>query len=137
MRHRRHRTGGGHPPFVDPAFAETLAGHKDNYRKDRKHHYKALQLCRQVHRALTIELSGHRHALLRDLYVVDVTPAPDATHLLVHVALPPYAPLPEALAALARATPRLRVAVAQAITRKRAPELSFIPAAADAGEVAP
>jgi hypothetical protein len=57
-----------------------------------------------------------------------VSPAPDCGHLLVHVLIPGGRPVADAISALHRGAPRLRSEVATAITRKRAPELSFIPA---------
>ena len=65
--------------------------------------------------------------------VDDVTPAPDCGHLLVHVVVPPECPIAEALRVLRLDTPRLRSQVAMAITRKRAPELSFVPAVPEGG----
>jgi ribosome-binding factor A len=65
---------------------------------------------------------------LRELFVDEVTAAPGCGHLLVHVVVPPEYPVAEALSALRQDTPRLRSHVAMAITRKRAPELSFVPA---------
>jgi ribosome-binding factor A len=65
---------------------------------------------------------------VNDLFVEEVSPAPDSGHLLVHVVIPVDRPVSEALSALRRDAPRLRSEVAMAITRKRAPELSFVPA---------
>jgi ribosome-binding factor A len=70
---------------------------------------------------------------LGDLFVEDVSPAPDCGHLLVHVVVAPDRTVGDALGALRRDTPRLRSDVAMAITRKRAPELSFVPAFLDGG----
>lgn len=128
MRHPKSRRNGALPPFVDPAFAHSLAGERDGPARQ-KPDYKSLQLCRQVQRVLTLELSGAGDDLLLETSVIDVTPAPDASHLLVHVSLPPGAEVVELLARLHEATPRLRAEVARAITRKRAPGLSFIPVA--------
>ncbi len=82
--------------------------------------HKARQLCRQVRDVLD--------AILDDLTVVAVDPAPDSAHLLVTVAaltsdLPPD-PL-AILARLDRASGSLRSEVAAAITRKRAPLLTY------------
>jgi ribosome-binding factor A len=71
---------------------------------------------------------------LNDLFVEDVSPAPDCGHLLVHVVIPGDRPVNDALSALQQDARRLRSEVAMAITRKRAPELSFVPAVADGGE---
>ena len=69
-----------------------------------------------------------------DLFVEDVSPAPDCGHLLVHVIIPSDRSVNEALSALRQDAPRLRSEVAMAITRKRAPELSFVPVFRDGGE---
>ena len=69
-----------------------------------------------------------------DLFVEEVSPAPDCGHLLVHVVIPVDRPVMEVLGALRRDAPRLRSEVAMAITRKRAPELSFVPASPAGGE---
>jgi ribosome-binding factor A len=107
---------------VDPLFAEALSGdhEKSDRRTDRKQNYKAQMLCRQVQRVLSLSLS--------DVTVIDVTAGPDSSRLLVHVAVPAHLAVDEALARLAEATPALRAEVARAITRKRAPELAFVPA---------
>jgi ribosome-binding factor A len=65
--------------------------------------------------------------------VEDVSPAPDCGRLLVHVIVPGNLPVADVLSALDREIPRLRAEVAAAITRKRAPELCFIPVCADGG----
>jgi ribosome-binding factor A len=96
---------------------------------------KARQFCRQVQRALNLALADrHTDDGLSDLFVEDVSPAPDCGHLLVHVVIPTERPVSEALTALRRDAPRLRSEVAMAITRKRAPELSFVPAFPEGGE---
>ena len=82
-----------------------------------------------MQRALNLALSD-RNAddVLDGVFVEDVSPAPDCGRLLVQVILPPGLPIEEAISALRRDTSRLRSEVAMAITRKRAPELSFVPA---------
>lgn len=90
---------------------------------------KARQFCRQVERALNLALADrHDDDCLCDLFVEDVSPAPDCGHLLVHVVIPADWPVSKALGALRHDAPRLRSEIAMAITRKRAPELSFVPA---------
>ena len=129
MRNWKHRRGGSVPPFVDPAFADALAG-KSDARERRKQNYKALQLCRQVQRILTMELAGFGgDEVLRDVYVAEVAPVEGSSQLLVAVSVPPNVAVVDVLERLERAAPRLRAAVAAAITRKRAPELMFIPVA--------
>src|SRR5215510_3945579 len=52
---------------------------------------KALQLCRQVSEALGSALAGCADAVLQDVLVVAVEPAPNAGRLLVTVAAAPSA----------------------------------------------
>jgi ribosome-binding factor A len=66
--------------------------------------------------------------------VEDVSPAPDCGRLLVHVIIPADRSVADAISALRRDTSRLRSEVAMAITRKRAPELSFVPVYPDGGD---
>lgn len=88
---------------------------------------KSLQLCAQVADVL-------RHALgdidesLAGLSIVRVSPAPDASQLLVVLA--PMLPgeqvdAPETLERLTRHTGRLRAEVARGINRRRVPRLLF------------
>lgn len=116
-------------------FDELLS---DSHRKKARH--KDQQLCRQVAQTLSLALAGCGDALLRDLYVADVVPAPDAGRLLVSV-YPMTAltssesnqpgdvmsaeQMSQILGRLEAAAPMLRREVASAITRKRAPELLF------------
>ena len=134
MKHR-HRRSKWSTDSVDPAFAQALGGATSNrLSSGRQAERKARQFCRQVQRALNLALAD-RHADdgLNDLFVDDVSPAPDCGHLLVHVVIPAGRPVNEALGALRRDAPRLRSEVAMAITRKRAPELSFVPAFPEGG----
>ena len=118
--------------------------------RQRKARHKDQQLCRQVAQTLSLALAGCGDALLRDLYVADVVPAPDAGRLLVSV-YPMTAltssgtgqpcdvmsaeQMSQILGRLEAAAPMLRREVASAITRKRAPELLFRVVAS--GEVQP
>ena len=54
-----------------------------------------------------------------------------AATFLVYVVIPKGCSVADALSALRRDTPRFRSEVAMAVTRKRAPELSFLPAFSD------
>jgi ribosome-binding factor A len=122
--------------FENPDFAEALYGaSSDRLSSGRQGERKARQFCRQVQRALNLAL-GDRNADdgMNDLFVENVSPAPDCGHLLVHVAVPSGRPVAEAISALRRDAPRLRSEVAMAITRKRVPELSFVPAFPHGGE---
>jgi ribosome-binding factor A len=89
---------------------------------------KTQQLCRQVFRTLTIALAGEcGDPILQDLCVDSVTPAPDATRLLVSVICPnrPEFVAMDVLLRLQKVQGLLRHAVATDIVRKRAPELAF------------
>ncbi len=122
--------------FIDPDFAEALyEGESSSRSSDRQSQRKALQLCRQVQRALNLALADHNGAEgLGGLFVDEVSPSPDCGRLLVHVFIPGDLSVVDALSALRRHTPRLRSEVATAITRKRAPELCFVPVPADGGQ---
>jgi ribosome-binding factor A len=124
-RNRRERE----PEFVDPEFAEALTGNSAGRESSkRKVQRKTQQFCRQVQRALNLALAdGSADDRGWDLFVEEVSPAPDCGHLAAHVAVPDGCSLAEALTALRREMPRLRQEVAMAIARKRAPELFFVP----------
>lgn len=122
--------------FENQDFAEALYGaSSDSLSSGRQGERKARQFCRQVQRALNLALADRSgDDGLSDLFVEEVSPAPDCGHLLVHVVVPPDRTVGEALGALRRDAPRLRSEVAMAITRKRAPELSFVPALSGGGD---
>ena len=131
---RKHNRGEA-SSVVDPDFAEALEeyGSKRDSAGRRAEH-KTRQLCRQVQRALNLALAERGSDLgLEELYVDEVTPAAGCGRLLVHFVAPPNLPLSDVLGSLGRIAPRLRAEVARAISRKRAPELSFIPAARAGG----
>ena len=90
---------------------------------------KTWQLCSQVQRALNFTLSeGAGSALLQSAYVRSVEPAPDATQLLVTVAVTDRVTaveLQQLQLELSRRQGRLRAAVAGAITRRKTPTLTF------------
>lgn len=135
LKHRNRRPKGS-SDSVDPVFAQALAGDtSDRLSSGRQVERKARQFCRQVQRALNLALADrHRDDGLNDLFVEDVSPAPDCGHLLVHVVIPVDRPVTEALGALRLDARRLRSEVAMAITRKRAPELSFVPVSQEGAE---
>jgi ribosome-binding factor A len=120
----------GASSLVDPNFAAALEGDERQRDSASRHgEHKARQLCRQAQRALNLALAERgSDPVLEQLYVDEVTPAPGCGHLLVHFVAPAGWPLPDMLASLRREAPRLRAQVARAISRKHAPELSFIPA---------
>lgn len=87
-----------------------------------------MQLCRQVREALTWALGTTiRDDRLADCSIADVEPLPGGNRLLVKVSVPPDVPLSEMADRLTAAGPALRTEVAQAITRRKAPELVFVP----------
>ena len=134
MKHQNRRRT--HSALENPDFADALYGASaDRVSSGRQGERKARQFCRQVQRALNLALAeGNVDDGMNDLFVEDVSPAPDCGHLLVRVVIPVDRPVAEALSALRRDAPRLRSEVAMAITRKRAPELSFVPAFPDGGD---
>jgi len=91
--------------------------------------HKSLQLCAQAAEALHAALAGEcRDPVLQELTVVSVTPAGGTGRLLAVVELPagPSSVTPElARERLERAAGLLRCAVATAVCRRRAPELTF------------
>lgn len=121
--------------FVDPEFAEVLfEGESGSRSSDRQAQWKARQFCRQVQRALNFALADRNAGDgVSGLFVDDVSPAPDCGRLLVHVLVPAGRSVADAISALRRDAPRLRSEVATAITRKRAPELAFVPSLPDGG----
>ena len=132
---KKHIRGCKESPFIDPDFAEALYEERSgNSSSGRQAQRKTQQFCRQVQRALNLAL-GDRNVDdgITDLFVEDVSPAPDCGHLLVHVLIPAGLPVADVMIALGREAPRLRSEVASAITRKRAPELCFVPAYQDGG----
>ncbi|HEY8746729.1 MAG TPA: hypothetical protein VIM11_02065 [Tepidisphaeraceae bacterium] len=94
---------------------------------DSKHQRKDQQLCRQAQRALMYAIPGDLgDSLLQELTVESVLPAPNASRLLVRLTSPRGpGDAPEILERLSRVEKYLRAQVAAAITRKRAPELTF------------
>ncbi len=92
-------------------------------------HRKTGQLCQQVAETLSLVLASEfDDPRLHNLQVVSVTPAPNATQLLVTVATDASvdeAAITATHECLARVAGRLRSEVASSITRKRAPRLSF------------
>lgn len=88
---------------------------------------KSRQFCRQVQRALNLALADCAIDGIGDLFIDEVVPAPDCGRLVVYVLLPVDQPAANVMAALQREAPKLRSEMASAISRKRAPELYFVP----------
>jgi ribosome-binding factor A len=129
-RQDRRRKGAEFPDsHLDADFAEILFGEKENSRSgNRQAQRKTQQFCRQVQRALNLALADSEGAGIGcDVFVDEVSPGPDCGHLLVHIVVQDGYPVADALSALRHDKSRLRSEVAMAITRKRAPELSFVP----------
>ncbi len=96
--------------------------------EDRHVGRKQLQLCRQVARTLTEVLAGCGDDVLRGLEVTSVTPAVGPGRLLVSLRPGPAAPSADPAVIqshLAQAQGMLRSEVAQAVHRRKAPELLF------------
>jgi len=121
---------------VDPEFAEALLGNSpERSSTDRKVLRKTQQFCRQVQRALNLALaSGDSQLQGYEIFVEEVSPAPDCGHLLAHVVVSEGRLISEAMTWLRQNHPRLRTEVAMSIARKRAPELTFVPAFTAGGE---
>ena len=129
---KQHFRGSREPRFVDPDFYDALDNHDTGRSSsNRKVERKTQQFCRQVQRALNFALAELNIGCVDGLFVEEVSPAPDCGRLLVHVVVPGGLPVADVLIALARETPRLRAEVASTITRKRAPELYFVPTCLD------
>ena len=132
---KEHKRRSKELDFVDTEFVEALYEAESGRRSsDRQAERKAKQLCRQVERALNLAFAD-RNARddIGGLFADEVSPSPDCGRLLVHVLIPAGRPVADVLSALRSEAPRLRSEVAAAITRKRAPELTFIPALPEGG----
>jgi len=133
LKHHKRRLK--EPEFVeDPDFAEALTGgESQRLSSERQAERKARQFCRQVQQALNLAFEGRSATEdVSGLFADEVSP--DCGRLLVHVVIPQGRPVADSIAALQRDTPRLRSEVAMAITRKRAPELCFVPVLQDGGD---
>ena len=86
---------------------------------------KALQLCAQVARALASVFAACGDEVLRNLLVESVTPAPNASRLLVRATSSVVVEPGVILARLQHAHGMLRSEVASAVNRRRAPDLVF------------
>jgi len=108
---------------IDPAV---LFGRQ---RRPRGRHKKDRQLCGQAFKAFCMVMDQLAHMeWATDLFVAQVTPAPDASRLRVSVGVYGDVPLAEALHRVERLTQhtaRFRWELGQAISRKRVPEIFF------------
>ena len=113
---------------VDSEFQRALE-ETEHRRRDRSRRVeqKTRQLCEQARRALNLALAGYfAGGALDDLFVVEVSAPAGAGRLVARVAVPAAQSARVALSELRDRTPQLRAAVAGYISRKRAPELSFV-----------
>lgn len=94
-------------------------------RNARKDAQKAAQLCSQVREALSLSLAAIEDEVLLDLYVLDVTPAPDAGRMRVTVGVSGGHTVEHVLIRVSRHMNVLRAEVASAIHRKKTPSLVF------------
>lgn len=85
---------------------------------------KALQLAAQVKEALSWVLGSSADAVLTDCQIAEVQPLP-AGRILVTVFAPPDIPIAKVFERLDAASGWLRTEIAQAITRRKTPELVF------------
>jgi ribosome-binding factor A len=128
MKFRKNR-GGPLPPDLDEAFLRALQGDRRTKRSAKPDH-KTQQLCRQVQRALALALAGEcDDDILREVLVDSVAPAAGASTLIIHIAIPSRIPASTVIARLENVKGFLRARIAESITRKRVPELVFIPIA--------
>ncbi len=120
---------------IDSEFERALEETEHRQRdRGRRIEQKTHQLCRQVQRALNLALAGQfTGGALEDLFVVSVSAAAGSGRLIAHVAIPAGRSVSEALEELRVRTPQLRSIVAGYISRKRAPELSFVAAPLGSG----
>lgn len=132
---KNHPRGCRNSPNVDPEFdAGLYRDEPGNTSSRRQAERKTQQLCRQVQRALNLALEDHAAGgALGGLFIEEVAPAPGLGRLIARVVIPPDRPVAETMIALAREAPRLRAEVAGATSRKRVPELSFLPSGHDGG----
>ena len=111
----------GEEDGTDPRWWSRAAG--------RQRDHKVLQLCRQVERALNLALAGESgDPLFNGLSVESVEPAPDSSRLRVRLRAGASAgPTDPGMlqARLQGATGFLRTQVAEAVCRRKVPELSL------------
>lgn len=129
-RTRHGRTASRREGSPDLSLEDTLFNEddRDHHRGGRSWETdkKTLQLCRQVHRRLEIAFCGDlEDPRLRGLWVHAVVPEPGGSALRVQVVADGATALEELLPCLRAAQSTLRGEIAEAIHRKRAPQLRF------------
>jgi ribosome-binding factor A len=140
MKRDYRRCCGNLPPGVDPLFADALSPQRESERtRNPQSDHKTMQLCRQVQRALSLAFGDCSDAVLRELCIEAVRPAPNASRLAVFVSAPPgiEISIEDLLRRLEHAQSLFRREVMLAITRKRVPDLNFIPIPRGESEVIP
>jgi ribosome-binding factor A len=131
LKYRKHKD---ESQFLHEEFLKALYGNEPDRRHDnRQAQRKTQQFCRQVQRALNLALESATADGIDGVFVDAVSPGPDCGRLLVYVVIPPEHGVSNAIEALRRVAPQLRAEVARAITRKRAPELAFVPVGPEGG----
>jgi ribosome-binding factor A len=86
---------------------------------------KALQLCGQIAKTLSLVLWECGDDVLRELAVESVQPAPTSARLLVTLSAPPGTDEADVLRHVDKAVGWMRQEVAAAINRRKTPELTF------------
>lgn len=85
-----------------------------------------MKLCRQAEEALREGLASLLDDVLSDVWIVAVEPGADPHHLVVWLGVPAGLAPERVQSRLDKVAGRLRSEVAEAITRKRAPLLTFL-----------
>lgn len=101
---------------------------RDPYEESRRRHadHKTLRLCRQVLEALQMGVSGHcGDDVLQQVFIAAVEPGADPSRLEVTVELSEGVSPADAMARLQKARGLLRSLAAEAISRKKVPDLVF------------
>ena len=102
--------------------------------RGRRIEQKTRQLCQQARRALNLALAAHSAGgALDGVFVIDVSATAGCGRLVAHVAVPAGRSVSDALKELRDRSPQLRAAGAGYISRKRAPEVSFVVAPVEDG----
>jgi len=116
--------------LLDSIFESALEESEYQSRdRGRRIEQKTQQLCRQVQRALNLAMASlFTGGALDDVFVVAVSAVAGCGRLLAHVVIPSDRSAGSVLAELRDRAPQLRAIVAGYISRKKAPELSFVAA---------